>query len=129
MFIQHVDRHGFKLLGAQYKTGLLDIPPPWTLWKQYQMNGRVDDDVVLRAVWPFMLFIGIGLLWMLVAHLRLIGRGYTTVENISRPPDDLDNVKNPFDCGGLRQNLKRILGTSILRLLIPLPPDRHLVET
>lgn len=122
--LNHFEVHGFKLLGAKHGTGLLDLPPPWVLWREYQSNGKIDDDEVLRAVFPFMVFISIGMACILVPHLKLIVSGYTTVEQLSRP--GVGAVKNPFD-DGPKKNLQRIMGTSVVRLLLPLPAHTRLL--
>ena len=98
--------YGFKLTGPQYGTGLLDLPPPWILLKLYNQNGKVDEDIIVRAAFPFMCFVGIAMTCLLVPHLKLISSGYTTVEQLARPGEDM-NVKNPFDYGQ-KKNFQRV---------------------
>jgi hypothetical protein len=31
-----VEAHGFRMMGAVHGTGLLDLPPPWSLWAEYR---------------------------------------------------------------------------------------------
>ncbi len=108
-------------MGPLYATGLLDLPPPWILWSQYKENGRVDDEVVLRAAFPFMLIVGIVLTWFLVSHLKMTSSGYTTLEHMSRPDCvDSDRVVNPFD-RGWKNNLTQTLGTNYFFILFPWP--------
>lgn len=125
MMIDHFERHGFRIMGPVHGTGLLDLPPPWALWRQYHENGKIDEDIILRAAFPFMLLIGVALVFILVSHLKLISSGFTTVEKLSCPypnfrEDGSDTKKNPYDYGP-KQNFKRILGSSVLRCAIPWP--------
>ena len=107
------------------------------------MNGKIDEDVVLRIAFPFMLAIAIAMMSILVGHIKLIIAGYTTVEKLSRPGDDSKSVasdgqinaspyavKNPFDHGP-KKNLQNAMGTSLLRFVVPLPvyPDPILRQT
>jgi len=110
--------HGFKLMGPKYGTGLLDLPPPWTLLKEYRIKGRIDDDVVLRAIFPFLLFISMIMFVFLLDHLLSISRGYTTLEKKTRP--DRNDVLNPFDLG-IRKNFERVFGTNLINVFIPPP--------
>lgn len=120
-FIQSMSRrieiHGFQVMGAEHGTGLLDIPLPWILWREYQSTGRIDDDIVLRAAFPFMFMIGVALLCILVPHIRLILSGYTTVERLSRPEE---GFTNPFD-RGMWHNWQRVMGANVLMLVVPFP--------
>ena len=120
-FIQSMSRrieiHGFQLMGAEHGTGLLDLPLPWILWREYQTNGRIDDDIVLRAAFPFMFMIGVALLCILVPHIRLILTGHTTVERLSRPEE---GFTNPFDMG-MWNNWQRVMGANALLLVVPFP--------
>mmetsp|Transcript_16118 Transcript_16118/g.34847 ORF Transcript_16118/g.34847 Transcript_16118/m.34847 type:complete len:354 (+) Transcript_16118:241-1302(+) len=114
--MNHIELHGFNIMGPVHSTGLLDLPPPWVLWRQYQLKGRIDEDIVLRTAFPFMLFIGIAMLCIIVPHAKLILAGHTTVEQLSYPGEGI--VKNPFDHGP-KKNFQRILGTSVLGLVLP----------
>jgi hypothetical protein len=114
---RRIEVYGFQVMGAEYGTGLLDLPLPWILWKEYQMTGRIDDDIVLRAAFPFMFMIGVALLCILVPHIRLILTGYTTVERLSRPDE---GFTNPFDMGKWR-NWQRVMGANVLMLVVPFP--------
>mmetsp|Transcript_23789 Transcript_23789/g.48748 ORF Transcript_23789/g.48748 Transcript_23789/m.48748 type:complete len:542 (+) Transcript_23789:82-1707(+) len=118
---RHIKINGWSLMGPLYATGLLDLPPPWILWSQYKENGKVDEDVVLRAAFPFMLIVGILLTWFLVSHLKMITSGYTTLEHMARPDCvDCYSVVNPFD-QGWKKNLTQILGANIFFVLFPWP--------
>ena len=119
VMMEYIDMYGFKLTGPQYGTGLLDLPPPWILLKLYNQNGKVDEDIIVRAAFPFMCFVGIAMTCLLVPHLKLISLGYTTVEQLARPGEDM-SVKNPFDYGQ-KKNFQRVLGTSLVGLLLPVP--------
>jgi hypothetical protein len=110
--------HGFNLMGPKYGTGLLDLPPPWTLLKDYRIKGRIDDDVVLRAVFPFLLFVSICMFVFLLDHLLSIACGYTTLEKKTRP--DRNDAVNPFDFG-IRKNFERVFGTSLINMFLPIP--------
>jgi hypothetical protein len=114
---RRIEVYGFQVMGAEYGTGLLDLPLPWILWKEYQMTGRIDDDIVLRAAFPFMFMIGVALLCILVPHIRLILTGYTTVERLSRPDE---GFTNPFD-RGMWRNWQRVMGANVLMLVVPFP--------
>ena len=117
--LSYIKQHGFIMMGPIHGTGLLDLPPPWVLWRDYQLNGKIDEDIVLRAAFPFMLFIGIAMTCILLPHVNLIRSGYTTVEQLARPGEG-SNIKNPFDHGP-RKNLQRVMGASVIGLLLPLP--------
>ncbi len=118
MVREHFTRHGLKIMGAKYGTGILDLPPPWTLLKEYQNKGRIADDVILRAVFPVLLFLSIVMFVFLLDHLRSIARGYTTLEKKTRP--DRCHVVNPFDLG-IRKNFVQVFGNSLINIIIPLP--------
>ena len=132
MIQSQIQVHGFKMMGAEHGTGLLDLPPPWVLWREYKANGKIDEGIVLRAAFPFMLCIAVAMSCILVPHMKLIIDGYTTVEERSRPGPDFTvgnestavTVQNPFD-NGARKNLQRVLGTSLLALALPLPQQRN----
>ena len=47
---RYIQMHGFKLSGAVHKTGLLDLPLPWTLYEEYKITGKIEEDIVLRAL-------------------------------------------------------------------------------
>lgn len=119
MMLKRIELHGFKIMGPVHGTGLLDLPPPWVLLRQYQLSGKIDEAIVLRAAFPFMLAIAIAMGCILVPHIKLILAGYTTVEQLSRPGTECI-TKNPYDRGS-KKNIQRILGSSFLAYLIPLP--------
>jgi hypothetical protein len=114
---RRIEAQGFRMMGAVHGTGLLDLPPPWSLWTEYRSTGRIHDDVVLRAAFPFMLGIGATVTCILVPHARLIRSGLTTVERLSRP----EGSRNPFDMGP-RRNWRRVMGPSVLTCALPFPP-------
>eukprot|EP00804_Cyclotella_cryptica_P012729 CCRYP_016299-RA/>CCRYP_016299-RA protein AED:0.43 eAED:0.43 QI:0/-1/0/1/-1/1/1/0/147 len=123
MMNRRIELYGWSIRGAVHGTGLLDLPLPWVLWREYQSNGYIDHDVVLRAAFPLMLLVGVFMYSFLGYHLKIIIYGFTTLEHASRPRNDA--IVNPFD-NGPRNNLKQVLGTSCVRLLLPLsfrPPD------
>jgi hypothetical protein len=113
---RRIEAHGFRLMGAIHGTGLLDLPPPWSLWWEYQSTGKVDDDVVLRAAFPFMFGVGVAITCILLPHVRLVVSGYTTVERLSRPLDST----NPFDMGP-RRNWQRVMGPHPIMCAVPFP--------
>lgn len=113
---EHIALHGFKILGAKYGTGLLDLPPPWTMLSDYRSRGKIDDDVVLRAIFPFLLFVSICMFIFLLDHLRNVARGYTTLERKTRP--DRSDVVNPFE-NGPRNNIQHVFGKSLVKLFLP----------
>ena len=117
--LSYIKQHGFIMMGPVHGTGLLDLPPPWVLWREYQLKGKIDEDIVLRAAFPFMFFIGIAMMCILVPHVNLIRAGYTTVEHLARPGEG-SNIKNPFDHGP-RKNFQRAMGASVVGFLLPLP--------
>ncbi len=117
MMVKYIGMHGFRIMGPVSGTGMLDIPPPWVIWRDYQRRGKVEDDIVLRAAFPLMLFVGIAMGCFLVQHLKLIFSGRTTVEELSCPKE---GYKNPFDHGPKR-NWHRIMGTHLFFCLLPLP--------
>ncbi|KAL9191039.1 hypothetical protein ACHAXT_000745 [Thalassiosira profunda] len=51
MMRRHIEMHGLSVMG-KHGTGILDLPPPWTLWRQYQAEGKIEVDIVLRAAFP-----------------------------------------------------------------------------
>lgn len=114
--LRRIEAHGFRLMGAVYGTGLLDLPPPWSLWWEYRSTGKVDDDVVLRAAFPFMFGVGVAMTCILVPHVSLVISGYTTVERLSRPADST----NPFDMGP-RRNWQRVMGSYPMMCAVPFP--------
>lgn len=118
MTVKYIAMHGFRIMGPVYGTGMLDLPPPWVLWRTYQQTGRIDDDIVLRGAFPLMLSVGIAIMCILVTHLKLILSGHTTVEHLSCPKEG--SIKNPFD-NGPKQNWQRIMGTNLFMSLIPIP--------
>ena len=125
MMKQRIDFYGWSIMGPEHGTGLLDLPLPWTLWNDYRDNGFLDQDVVLRAAFPLMFFVGIVMYWFLVYHVRIILAGFTTLEDMSRPHFD---TVNPFNSGP-RNNLKRALKGSWISLLIPLPNHSPVKKT
>eukprot|EP00986_Skeletonema_menzelii_P004361 scaffold1472_cov157-Skeletonema_menzelii.AAC.5 len=116
MMRKYATLHGFKLMGPHYGTGFLDLPPPWTLLKDYRKTGRIDDDVILRAVFPFLLFVSICMFVFFLDHMRSIAKGYTTLEKKTRP----GNAVNPFDLGATK-NFERVFGCSLINMTIPFP--------
>ena len=118
MMVKYIGMHGFRIMGPVNGTGMLDLPPPWVIWRDYQRRGMVEDDIVLRAAFPLLLFVGIAMACILVQHVKLIFSGHTTVEQLSCPREGY--YKNPFDLGPKR-NWQRIMGTSQLLCLLPLP--------
>lgn len=123
---KRIELKGWSIRGAEHGTGLLDLPLPWVLLNDYQEKGYIDGDIVLRAAFPLMFFVGIIMYWFLGYHMRIIIAGYTTLEDMSRP--QFDSV-NPFD-GGAWNNLMQVFGRSWVRLLAPLPrPPPHAVQT
>lgn len=120
MMVNYIGMHGFRILGSVHGTGLLDLPPPWVLWRDYQLKGRIDDDIVLRGAFPLMLSVGIVMVCILIQHVKLILSGHTTVEQLSRPNEGC--LTNPFDYGPKR-NWQRIMGRSLFFILLPLPLD------
>jgi hypothetical protein len=118
MMMKYITMHGFRITGPVHGTGLLDLPPPWVLWRDYQLTGKIDDDTVLRGAFPLMLSVGIVIVCILVQHLKLIFAGRTTVEHLSCPKEGY--LQNPFDHGPKR-NWQRIMGTNLLLCLFPLP--------
>jgi hypothetical protein len=120
-----VEAHGFRMMGAVHGTGLLDLPPPWSLWAEYRSTGRIDDDVVLRTAFPFMLGIGATVACVLAPHVRLVSSGLTTVERLSRPPEG--RSRNPFDVGPGR-NWRRVMGPNLLMCALPFPLRRPLAR-
>lgn len=113
---ERIELYGWSIRGAEHGTGLLDLPLPWIMWNDYQNNGHIDTDVVLRAAFPLLFSVGLVMYWFLGYHMRIILAGFTTLEHMSQPFDTV----NPFD-RGTRENLKRIIGKSWIKLLIPLP--------
>ena len=123
MMRHHINNFGWNIMGSVYGTGLLDLPPPWILWRQYQQNGRFNEDVVLRAAFPFMLFVGALMVWFFISHAMLIADGYTTLEHMSRPNPSRESTIitiNPFD-QGWKKNFKQIFGVNILYMFFPWP--------
>jgi hypothetical protein len=119
---QRSEVYGWSLRGAEHGTGLLDLPLPWVLWRSYEENGHIDTDVVLRAAFPLMFFVGIVMWWFLGYHIRIIMSGFTTLEDMSRPRLQ---YLNTFDRGP-RENLKQVFGSNWFKLFVPLPQQRLL---
>ena len=117
MMKNRIEVFGWSIFGAEYGTGLLDLPFPWILWKDYVADGYIDRDIVLRAAFPLMFFVGLIMYWFLGYHIRIILSGFTTLEDMSRPQS---GTLNPFD-DGPQNNLKQVLGRSWIRLFIPMP--------
>lgn len=117
---RRIELYGWSIRGAEHGTGLLDLPLPWVLWRDYRDNGYIDQHVVLRAAFPLMFFVGIVMYWFLGYHMRIIISGLTTLEDMSRPKFA---TVNPFD-DGARNNLKQVFGKSWFLLLIPLSLPR-----
>lgn len=118
------ETYGWSIRGAVHGTGLLDLPLPWVLWREYLQNGYIDQDVVLRAAFPLMAYVGVFMYWFLGYHMKIIIHGLTTLEQTARPQF---KTINPFDSGP-RNNLIQVFGTSWIRFLLPLPfhPDDQL---
>lgn len=125
--------HGFKLL-LKHKTGLLDLPPPWVLWRQARTTG-IEPDVLLRMVASLLIGAGLAMAGFLVYHVVYVAKGLTTLEHsiiLSMMKKELDerpaNVGkitrpiNPFD-RGWRRNFAQILGPSFLALILPIPVE------
>jgi len=109
---RYIQVHGFKLRGAIHKTGFLDLPLPWILYQEYKITGKIEEDIVLRAVFPLLLAICIAMTCLLVRHIKLISYGYTTVEELACPSNNGGiTIKNPFDLGK-KKNFQRVLGTN-----------------
>ena len=127
--------NGFKLL-LKHKTGLLDLPPPWTLWRQARTTG-IEPDVLLRMVVALLLGTGLAMVGFLAYHIMYIARGMTTLEHsiylsllkkeLEENPSETWRIRrnspiNPFDYGWKR-NFVQVLGPSFLALFLPIPVE------
>lgn len=118
------------------KTGLLDLPMPWVLVKQAFTTG-MDEDVVLRLVFPLLLGIFSIMVGFFGTHLYYIMTARTTLEykimlevmkeelvkEAKDPIRKKRNVKrasNPFN-QGWRANLHQVLGPNLLLIFLPIP--------
>jgi len=128
-------RYGFKIFFSQ-KTGLLDIPPPWTLVRQAFTSG-IEPAVVVKMVYPLLFGVGMILTGFWGFHVMYIWTGRTTLEHklmlfdlnrtamdrfFNRPstPALFERPKNPFDQGPWK-NAQQVLGTNVVALLLPIP--------
>jgi hypothetical protein len=115
MMREQLAASGLRLFG-KYGTGILDLPPPWILLKDYRDKGKIDDDVVLRAAFPFFLLVSVCMFVFLLDILQNIARGNTTLEKKTRPNNI--NVVNPFDLGP-RKNFEKVFGKSLIKIILP----------
>jgi hypothetical protein len=125
--------HGFKLL-LKHKTGLLDLPPPWVLWRQARTTG-IEPDVLLKMVVALLLGAGLAMMVFLAYHVLYVFLGLTTLEHsislslmkkeLEENPSDIERIRrnrpiNPFD-HGWKRNFAQALGPSFLALILPIP--------
>lgn len=123
-----ISEHGFRLF-YKNKTGILDIAPPWTLLYQAVTVG-VDNDTVIKIVYPLLFFVGFMLAFFFMYHFRLILTARTTLEQtilLHKQRSALNSGKlwyesrrNPYNKGWYA-NLQLVMGPSLLFWFVPIP--------
>eukprot|EP00549_Striatella_unipunctata_P024199 CAMPEP_0118682462 /NCGR_PEP_ID=MMETSP0800-20121206/5497_1 /TAXON_ID=210618 ORGANISM="Striatella unipunctata, Strain CCMP2910" /NCGR_SAMPLE_ID=MMETSP0800 /ASSEMBLY_ACC=CAM_ASM_000638 /LENGTH=139 /DNA_ID=CAMNT_0006578851 /DNA_START=1321 /DNA_END=1740 /DNA_ORIENTATION=+ len=123
---ENVETHGWQLLYA--KTGILNLPPPWTLCYQIY-KGTVSDDAMIKLVFPLLFGTAIPLTLLLNIPLVYIRKGRTAIENqavLTWQKQQLlihgryEDPPNPFD-KGILGNLRQLLGENLWLILLPIP--------
>jgi hypothetical protein len=136
-----VRQHGVKFLYA-HQTGVLDLPPPWTLMRQALTTG-IEPAVVVKMVYPLLFGAGGILTGFWGFHVMYIWTGRTALEHKVVVMDLKqaavqqlrgggkavgERPKNPFDQGPWR-NARQVLGANVVALFLPIivaPPDPFL---
>uniref|UniRef100_A0A7S1V6T4 Protein S-acyltransferase n=1 Tax=Grammatophora oceanica TaxID=210454 RepID=A0A7S1V6T4_9STRA len=133
---QRVTEHGWRLLYG-HQTGFLDIPPPWSLLQQALSSSGIEDDVLVRMVFPLLVGAGVVLTGFWGFHVMYVATGRTTLEHkillISLNEAAMHQLrtgrretfltpKNPFHQGFIG-NFRQILGPSLLFVVLPWPVD------
>jgi hypothetical protein len=128
-----VQEHGIRFL-YENKTGFLDVPLPWVLLRQAATTG-IDDDVVVRMIFPLLLgifvimvsFCGMHLYYVITARTTLEHKImlYTMRDQMEQYAKDsnkrpLNRASNPFS-QGWKANLGQVLGPNLLLVLLPIP--------
>lgn len=124
-----VQEHGIRFL-YKNKTGFLDIPLPWVLVRQ-----GVDDDVVLRILFPLLVCIFVIMVPFCGMHFYYVITARTTLEHkimlymmknqLEQDAKDsnkrsLNRASNPFS-QGWKANLSQVLGLNLLLVFLPIP--------
>lgn len=136
---QNIASHGWRFF-YKNNTGFLDLPMPIELLREIFETGSLDVKIVIKLVFPLLLFVGVLLTSFLWSHLSFAAQGLTTLESMARArfenerprtqslsanEDNDDNVSsainviNPFD-QGVYKNLVHVLGENIWLGLLPL---------
>jgi hypothetical protein len=128
-----VQVHGIRFL-YENKTGFLDVPLPWVLVHQAATSG-IEDDVVLRIIFPLLLCIFVVMVSFCGMHLSYVITARTTLEHkimlcmmrdqMKQDAKDahkrsLNRASNPFS-QGWKANLSQVLGLNLLLVLLPIP--------
>ena len=74
-----ISQHGIKYF-YKNKTGFLDLPMPRVLWQQYKTTG-IDDDVMLRMVFPLLVLICSIMIGFVAIHVYYVVTARTTLEH------------------------------------------------
>ena len=111
-------KHGIKSL-YQSEDGIMGVPPLWVVVRQAFTTG-LEEQLVVRLVYPLLFSVGISLSIFLGYHIRLVCIARTHLERkiAAEKGATWESSWNPFDQGSVK-NIKAVLGPSLLHLLLP----------
>jgi hypothetical protein len=130
-----ISQHGIKYF-YKNKTGFLDLPMPRVLWQQWKTTG-IDDDVMLRMVFPLLVLICSIMIGFVSIHVYYVVTARTTLEHTIMLYILKDKLKeeqqsnrksilfmkrptNPFS-QGWKANIHQVLGPNLFLVLLPIP--------
>lgn len=132
---EQITLHGFRFL-YHHKTGFLDLPTPLSMVRDLMNEGQLEVDVVVKILFPFLLFTGMFLTSFMCTHLSHVAYGMTTLERMacidflkqqaSISPSATSSfagsikVLNPFD-QGVYSNILQVIGPNVLWAFLPIP--------
>lgn len=132
---QQIQQHGFKLMYS-HQTGILDIPPLWTLIRQSLTTngGGIQSASIVKMVFPLLFGVGLILTGFWAFHVVYIWTGRTTLEHkimllemnhtaitqLHNPTStSFVRPKNPWDQGPWN-NAHQVFGWSVMALFLPM---------
>ena len=134
-FKEQIQQHGLKLLYS-HQTGMLNIPPLWTLIRQsLNTNGDgIQPAIIVKMVFPLLFGVGMVLTGFWAFHVIYIWTGRTTLEHKIMLLDmnhaaitqlhhatstTLERPKNPWDQGPWN-NAQQVVGWNVMALFLPM---------
>lgn len=131
------------------KTGFLDLPMPWVILIELWENGAIKSAIVIKVVFPLLVFVEVFLIILLRSHVKFICKAMSTLEHMTasqvlKGKFDLRSHKvhahrlkektnqnecrtqrearivNPFD-QGISSNFRQVFGSNIIFMFLPVP--------